>query len=52
MGPDEYILNNIKLTGQCIEYTYTNISKEYTHYENMPIQIYWKFYHQKMKNFR
>ena len=19
------------------------------HYENMPIQIYWKFYHQKMK---
>ena len=20
-----------------------------THYENMPIQIYWKFYHQKMK---
>ena len=23
-----------------------------THYENMPIQIYWKFYHQKMKIFR
>ena len=22
------------------------------HYENMPIQIYWKFYHQKMKNLR
>ena len=22
------------------------------HYENMPIQIYWKFYHQKMKNFQ
>ena len=21
------------------------------HYENMPIQIYWKFYHQKMKIF-
>ena len=20
------------------------------HYENMPIQIYWKFYHQKLKN--
>ena len=20
------------------------------HYENMPIQIYWKFYHQKMKD--
>ena len=23
-----------------------------THYENMPIQMYWKFYHQKMKIFR
>ena len=22
------------------------------HYENMPIQIYWEFYHQKMKIFR
>ena len=22
------------------------------HYENMRIQIYWKFYHQKMKTFR
>ena len=22
------------------------------HYENMPIQIYWKLYHQKMKVFR
>ena len=22
------------------------------HYENMPIQIYWTFYHQKMKIFR
>ena len=22
------------------------------HYENMPIQIYWKFNHQKMKIFR
>ena len=22
------------------------------HYENMPIQIYWKFYHKKMKIFR
>ena len=21
----------------------------YVHYENKPIQIYWKFYHQKMK---
>ena len=22
------------------------------HYENMPIQIYWKFYHQKNENFQ
>ena len=22
-----------------------------THYENTPIQIYWEFFHQKMKNF-
>ena len=22
------------------------------HYETIPIQIYWKFYHQKMKNFQ
>ena len=26
--------------------------KMYLHYENMPIQIYWNFYHQKMKIFR
>ena len=24
----------------------------YKHYENMPIQIYWKFYHQKNENFQ
>ena len=23
-----------------------------THYESMPIQIYWNFYHQNMKIFR
>ena len=23
-----------------------------SHYENMPIQIYWKFYHQKNENFQ
>ena len=22
------------------------------HYENLPIQIYWKFYHQQMKIFK
>ena len=26
--------------------------KIYFHYQNMPIQIYWEFYHQKMKIFR
>ena len=25
---------------------------EYNHYENIPIQIYWKFYHQKNENFQ
>ena len=32
----------------------THENNEHTrkHYENMPIQIYWKFYHQKMKIFR
>ena len=24
----------------------------YCHYENKPIQIYWKFYHQKNENFQ
>ena len=28
---------------------YKNPEKNKTHYENMPIEIYWKFYHQKMK---
>ena len=32
---------------------YSNILALYCtcHYENMPIQIYWKFSHQKMKKF-
>ena len=30
-------------------YKVANISQNTDHYENMPIQIYWKFYHQKMK---
>ena len=30
----------------------SKISNTYFHYENMPIQIYWKFYHQKMKIIR
>ena len=31
--------------------TYNNENQS-RHYENMPIQIYGKFYHQKMKNFQ
>ena len=27
------------------------LEKKVSHYVNMPIQIYWKFYHQKRKNF-
>ena len=26
--------------------------KETIHFENTPIQIYWEFYHKKMKNFQ
>ena len=26
--------------------------KQIVYYENTPIQIYWKFYHQKLKIFR
>ena len=29
-----------------------NLIVKEEHYENMPIQIYWKFHHQKMKIFR
>ena len=29
-----------------------NIIINNNHYENKPIKIYWKFYHQKMKIFR
>ena len=29
-----------------------NAEPDLTHFENTPIQIYWKFYHQKMKIFR
>ena len=38
--------------------TFTNVNFgkgatiEWIHYESMPIQIYWKIYHQKMKIFR
>ena len=36
--------------------TYVNFFYTYlpfrSHYENMPIQIYWKFYNQKEENFQ
>ena len=31
-------------------YTCTVTQSDCLHYENMPIQIYWKFYHQKNEN--
>ena len=31
---------------------WSNIFLRFNHYENTPIQIYWEFYHQKMKIFR
>ena len=30
----------------------TAAQASFGHYENTPVQIYWKFYHQKMKTFR
>ena len=45
----------LKLFSKLIFSRIAPVKKEYphdTHYENMPIQIYWKFYHQKMKIFR
>ena len=36
-------------------YSYSSIPADRSnavHYENMPIQIYWKFYHQKNENFQ
>ena len=29
-----------------------NLALDSDHYENMPIQIYWKFYHHKNENFQ
>ena len=31
---------------------YQSLTAELKHYENTPIQIYWKFYHENMKIFR
>ena len=45
----------IKIVIYCINYrmksTYL-FSCYVNHYENMPVQIYWKFYYQKLKIFR
>ena len=30
---------------------FTHTQEKSWHYENMPVQIYWKFYHQKKENF-
>ena len=30
---------------------HTDLIVSFVHYENTPIQIYWKFYHQKIENF-
>ena len=38
-------------SSEMLTYSFLPFNK-LTHYENMPIQIYWKFYHQKMKIFR
>ena len=40
--------NKFEQDGMCWECPLHSNSR----YENMPIQIYWKFYHQKMKIFR
>ena len=31
---------------------YDDLGANSFHYENMPVQIYWKFYHQKNENFQ
>ena len=40
---------NAETTGASLEEGHGTATN---HYENKPIQIYWKFYHQKMKIFR
>ena len=46
-------LPRVSITG--VEYTcklFSNFLTRETHNENTPIQIYWKFYNQKIKIFR
>ena len=60
-GPYGLLIHNSQQAGQNMAYTLLSdacIAALFINhylsplYENMPIQIYWKFYHQKMKNFR
>ena len=48
------ILNAILQTPDSKPSSHTSVQLDETifHYENKPIQIYWKFYHQKMKKIR
>ena len=48
-------VNTLLAWGRGLNYRFSLMSNERIttkHYENMPIQIYWKFYNQKMKIFR
>ena len=56
----DYPINRTSLNGYAgwiesfreVRFLTLRIKNEEVHYENMPIQIYWKFYHHKMKFFR
>ena len=47
----KYDFNHVKYKS-ANEYVCSSKTSQILHYENTPIQIYWKFYHQKMKIFR
>ena len=49
VGVDNYLIVFAKYF---IAIVLSSTASLYTHYENKPIQIYWKFHHQKMKIFR
>ena len=55
--PIKQSVDNVSLSAdslvscQCYS-TNINVMREKKHYENKPIQIYWKFYHQKKKKFQ
>ena len=39
------------LSAEFLQRVYQYHKQSFSHYENTPIQLYWKFYHQKMKIF-